>query len=207
MNILLICFLLLLNLGISYWNAYVCGKSWLEVKSVGGWRFFIIWMAALQSALGFTWCYLIILAAGAFHFHWISALSFSVSLQLGYLLIIPGILFSGLMITIDSWAQAFRQGGALNYGVAAYNTYAQLHNTASAISSMGDAFGEVFGFFSGSDDENAAPVLVIALVLIALFSGVLTTSAIITRVSGSERLLSYEEMEARRLAGGRRACR
>jgi hypothetical protein len=72
---------------------------------------------------------------------------------------------------------------------------------------MGDAFGEVFGFFSGSDDDNAAPVLVIALVLIALLSGVLTTSAIITRVSGSERLLSYDEMEARRLAGGRRARR
>ncbi len=169
----------------------------------------MIWMAALQSALGFTWCYLIILAAGAFHFHWISALSFSVSLQLGYLLIIPGLLFSGLMIAIDSWAQAYRQGGALNYGVAAYNTYAQLHNTASAISSMGDAFGEVLGFFSGaaSDDDDAAPVLVLALVLIALLSGVLTTSAIITRVSGSERLLSYEEMEARRLAGGRSARR
>jgi hypothetical protein len=55
--------------------------------------------------------------------------------NLGYLLLIPGILLSGLVITLDSWARAFRQGGFLNYGAAVYNTDAQIHNAYHAITS------------------------------------------------------------------------
>lgn len=211
MNIAIVCLLIVFNLAISGWNAYVCGKTWVEAKAHGGWPRFMTWMAATMSALGFTWCYIILLAAGALGFHWLTPQAFQVALELGYLVVVPGFLFSGLMITVDSWAQAYRQGGVLNYGAAAYNTYAQIHNSLSAVSNMGSAFADVVGFFgsalkggsSDSDDDSAAAILALLIVAIGLFAGVITTSAIITRVAATDRLLSREEMELRTSRGSR----
>jgi hypothetical protein len=125
-----------------------------------------------------------------------------IALELGYILIVPGILFSGLMITIDSWAHAYRNGGVLNYGVAAYNTYAQIHNTVSAIETMGGAFKDVFSFFGSkkgsSNDNDAKGAVIIILVLLALASGIITTAAIIRKTAGSDRLPSLDELENKR---------
>src|SRR4051794_10933614 len=112
----------LLNFGISVWNAYAVGKSWVEAKAAGGWPRVMCWSGAVMSASGFSWCYLILIGFGAYKFDAITGEQFAVALNLGYLLLIPGILLSGLMITLDSWGRAFRQGGFLNYGAAIYNT-------------------------------------------------------------------------------------
>ena len=53
--------ILLINLWISWHNARVTGLDWVESKHMGGWVRFMCWMGWLQSALGFTWCYVIIL--------------------------------------------------------------------------------------------------------------------------------------------------
>src|SRR5436190_10077115 len=92
----------LLNFGISIWNAYAVGKAWVETKHAGGWPRIIAWSGAIMSASGFSWCYLIILAAAAHGLEWIGWDHFVLALQLGYILIIPGVLASGLMITLDS---------------------------------------------------------------------------------------------------------
>lgn len=115
-------------------------------------------------------------------------------LSLGYLIIVPQVLFTGIFITIDSWARAYRERTLLNVGSAAYNTYAQIHNTYHAIEGMGDAFASVLEFFSSSskksssddDDDNggAAIILVIILVVVAIFGGILTTNAIINYTAG-----------------------
>lgn len=208
MGTIAIVFFLLLNFAISYWNAYVAGKVWAETKAAGGWNRFMTWMAAIQSACGFTWCYLIVLLLGASGFGFLPAHWVKIGLELGYVIVVPGILFSGLMITVDSWARAYREGGVLNYGVAAYNTYAQYHNTMSAVSSMGEALGDIFEAFAGggsksssSDDDNggAAALLVIVLVVFALSGGIVTTATIISRHAGTARLLSRDELERRRL--------
>jgi hypothetical protein len=209
MDLWLVSLIWVLNFGISIWNAYACGRAWVEAKYAGGWPRFMCWMGALMSASGFSWCYLIVLALLAYQFDWLKPEHVGVALQLGYVVFIPGVLFSGLMITVDSWAQAYRSRRLLDLGVAGYNTYAQIHNTFNAIQDFGSAFSNVVKFFTGShsessdddDSDGAALLIVAALVLVALFGGVLTTALIVNRVAGNQRLpLPPQQPEARELA-------
>ena len=65
---------------------------------------------------------------------------------------ITAIVCSGMAIWLDSWKRAFREGGFLNYGVAMYNTYAQIHNTYAMIEGMGPAFKSIGDLFKGRDE-------------------------------------------------------
>jgi len=201
-----------LNFGISVWNAYAVGKVWVEARHEGGWHRFMCWMGAVMSASGFTWCYLTFLALTAHHFQWLSEDQVTAFLELGYLLLIPFILFSGYAITLDSWGRAYRQGGFLNYGAAAWNTYASIHNTYSAWRNMGGAFASLGDFFqgrrsrssNGGDGPNAV-ILVILLVALALLAGVITTAVIIRRVAATDPLPPPpgDSMDNMRLKGRR----
>jgi hypothetical protein len=203
-----VCFILawLLMFAMSAWNAYAVGRAWVETKVVGGWPRFMAWMGAIMSACGFSWCYLILLVLGAQAMEWLPDDAVNAAIMLGYILIIPAILFSGLMIMLDSWRRAFRQGGILNYGIAAWNTYAQIHNTMSAVRTLPAALREVSNFFSDRDrdsrssDDNRSTVilLVILLVALALIAGVLTTTVIIRLTAGKDPLPDYRELEERR---------
>jgi hypothetical protein len=184
-----------LNFAISIWNAYAVGKVWVEARIAGGRHRFMCWIGAIMSASGFTWCYLSFLALTAHHFQWLSDEQVMAALNLGYILLLPFILFAGYAITLDSWAQAFRRGGILNYGMAAWNTYATLHNTYSAWRNLGGAFASLGQFFGGRrsgrdrDSEGSGGIiLVILLVVFALLAGVLTTAAIIRRTAATEPL-------------------
>jgi hypothetical protein len=186
MELLLVGLVWVLNFAISLWNAYAVGKAWVEARAVGGWPRLLCWAGAVMSASGFTWCYLLLLGLAARHFDFLSPDQLGVAFNLGYVLLIPGILLSGLAIAVDSWARAFRQGGFLNYGLAVYNTYAQVHNTYSAVTTFGRAFGSLQDFFGKDDrDERPAWVLVLLLVVVALAAGILTTALIIRRVAAS----------------------
>jgi hypothetical protein len=182
-----------LNFAISVWNAYAVGKVWVEARHEGGWHRFMCWMGAVMSACGFTWCYLSFLALTASYFDWISEQQMKAALNLGYVLLLPFILFAGYAITLDSWAQAYRRGGFLNYGAAAWNTYASIHNTYSAWRNLGGAFSSLGEFFGGRrssrDGDGPGPVIiVILLVVFALLGGILTTAAIIRRVAATDPL-------------------
>lgn len=214
METLLLAFLFVVNFAISVWNAYVCGKTWAETKAMGGWRRFITWVAAAMSAIGFTWCYLLLVAVGLFYFHVITALQFEMALKIGFVVLAPAVVFASWMITIDSWANAYRNGGVLNYGVAGYNTFASIHNTMSLVSNWGDAVGDIFGALGGSgkssssssssSDDNSGIAVVVGLIIVVVVAslGILTTVAIIKKVSASDRLPSLEELrERRRLEG------
>jgi hypothetical protein len=65
--------LLAVNLWISWHNAKVVGLDWIESKYMGGWVRFMCWMGWLQSALGFTWCYVLIGALLAHNAGYINA--------------------------------------------------------------------------------------------------------------------------------------
>jgi hypothetical protein len=184
-----------LNFAISAWNAYAVGKVWIEARLENGWHRFMCWMGAIMSAAGFTWCYLSFLALTAHYFKWISEEQTMAALNLGYILLVPFILFAGYAVTLDSWVQAVRRGGFLNYGLAAWNTYATLHNTYSAWRNMGGAFASLGEFFGGKrkssdrDQDGAGGVIiVILLVALAILGGILTTAVIIRRVAATEPL-------------------
>lgn len=203
MDTAIIIFVWFLNFGISWLNAWGCGKAWAETKAAGGWPRFMVWMGAIMAASGFTWCFLIPLSLGAVALDFLPMHYGMLALKLGYVLIIPGILFSGLMITIDSWARAFREGGVLNYGVATYNTFAQVHNTMSAMSTFGDALSDVVSGlnidFDGEDGLKLALVLaVLAIVALSVVAGIVLTVVIIKRTAANGRLLSVSEMQRTR---------
>ena len=183
------------NFAISVWNAYAVGKVWVEARVAGGWHRFMCWVGAVMSACGFTWCYLTFLALTAQHFGWLADDQVKIALDLGYVLLLPFILFGGYAITLDSWGQAFRRGGLLNYGAAAWNTYASIHNTYSAWRNLGGAFASLGNFFGGGrrsekdrGGDGGGVVVVLLLVAFALLAGVLTTAAIIRRVAATEPL-------------------
>lgn len=214
MDLLLIGFIWVLNFAISWWNGYVCGKTWAETKAQGGWRRFVTWVAAAMSALGFTWCYMLVLTLTAYHFQFLTAAQAGIALELGYLVLAPAIVFACWMITIDSWATAYRNGGVLNYGVAAYNTYATYHNTMSMIGSYGQAFEHVLGAFTGgkkgssssSNDDDAKAMgllLIVGIVVLALVAGIVTTTLIIKKVAASSQLLTLDELRERARLEGR----
>jgi hypothetical protein len=183
-----------LNFGISVWNAYAVGKVWVEARHAGGWRRFMCWMGAVMSASGFTWCYLSFLVLTANYFQWITQEQTMAALDLGYLLLLPFILFAGYAITLDSWANAYRNGGFLTYGAAAWNTYASIHNTYSAWQNMGGAFASLGDFLQGrrgrdkSGDGPNAIIIVVLLVALALLAGVITTAVIIRRAAATDPL-------------------
>ncbi len=208
--------MLLANFAISIWNAYAVGKVWVEARAAGGWPRLLCWAGAIQSACGFTWCYLIVLGYLAYNFGAISQELFGLALNLGYAVIMPGIVLSGLAITLDSWGRAFRQGGFMNYGLAFYNTYAQIHNTYYAISSIGEVvrgIGQLFGQggkssksnSSSGDGDGVAVLAVILLVAVALVGGILTTMFIIWRVAGTQPLPPRPSVEDYEMWDRRRA--
>jgi hypothetical protein len=191
--------IVLLNAGISYWNAYVCGKSWEESRALGGTIRFLVWCAAIQSAIGFSSVLILPLmfVAHAAVPDYFTDVYFEGALNLWYLTIIFPALGTGLAITIESWVVAYRERSLLSMGSAAWNTFAQIHNTmgavqnlGSAFSSVGEAFGSVFDF-SGDDDDIkiraaiAGLAIMVAIVAVALIGGALITAAIIHRYAGT----------------------
>ena len=202
---MLLILLWLWNFGISWLNAWGCGKSWTETKYFGGVAHFMNWMAAIMSACGFTWCYAVLacLVGGNVHHHvggkyvpYLSPEQVSAVLQAGYLLIILPILGSGLAITIHSWVVWKRNRGMRNAAIAGYNTFADIYNTYEAIRTVPSASRGVWKFFD-SDDKGKGIVLLI--VVAAALGGILTTYTIITAVARRTRIarsLSYDRIKA-----------
>lgn len=177
----------ILNLGISIWNAVAVGNAWVETKHAGGWQRFMAWMGAIMSASGFSWCYLILAvfvlgASGKLEVEDVEA-----ALNLGYILIIPGVLFAGIMIGIDSWARAYRKRTVANFGVAGYNTFANMYNTYNAIRTFGGALDSVLDYFAKSKSKDSQKAfLVILIVVVSLGSGILTTWLIVSKLAARD---------------------
>ena len=182
---------LALNLWISWHNAKVIGLDWVESRYLGGWTRFMCWMGWLQSALGFTWCYVLILALFAHSAEYINTATEQAAVNLGYVIIFPGLFISGTFIWIDSLVQAWRRRDLPSIATAAWNTFAEIHNAYSAIDGMGDALKSVGSLFSDSDEDDVtgvAVVAVIVIVLAALAGGFLTTELIRRHYAGSRPL-------------------
>lgn len=193
-------FVWFLNLGISFWNAYAVGNAWVESRHAGGWRRFIAWMGAAMADIGFTWCSLILFGLIANQVGWLNDYSFEILLNLGYVMIIPVLLFAGYAIMLDSWQRAYRQRSLTNMGFAGWNTFANIHNTYNAVNGFGDAFGKVIdGFFGGSKSKNkdsAQAMLILFLLVLAIGLGTMVTYAIINRYAArDEPLPSYSDRQ------------
>ena len=183
---LLLIGVMILNLVISFLNARNVGKVWAESRAVGGWIRLLAWCGAIQSAVGFTFVYAIVVAYIAVSTGYLPPQLMGVMLNLIYLLIIIPLIGSGIFITIQSWINFAREKSLMNLGVAGWNTFAQAYNTYNAIQSFGPALDSVQeglgGLFDdGDSDSDSSTYRVILLVAIVLLAGMLTTTVVIRR--------------------------
>ncbi len=181
----------LINAGISWWNARVVGLDWVESKHLGGWIQFMTWMGWLMSALGFTWCYVTLLALLAKIGGYIDEQTMDATISLGYLLLLPGALISGLFIWINSLILAWRKRDLPSIGIAAWNTFAQVHNTYAAIRGVGGAAKSVGSLFRSTDpdDIKRAAIATAVLIIVTTFAGGFITTEIIRRHYAASRPL------------------
>lgn len=185
MELLMISLLMILNFGISWYNAYVTGKSWVESKAVGGWIWLVCVSGAIMSAIGFSSVYMFLIAILAVTTGYMEPSAVQAMTSLWYILIIIPALSTGLIITIESWRVALREKSLMNMGVAGFNTLAQAYNMYQAFTGIGDAFSKVGEFFSDSDSNGRAIMAVLLLVAISLLGGVLTTAVLIRKYAAS----------------------
>lgn len=185
--------IVLLNVGISWWNSRVAGQAWVESKAIGGWIRLLVWCAAIQAAVGFSMAYLLGFAFLAAGFGWLDQQAMQWVFSLWYVMVIVPILGSGLIITIHSWIEAWRERSLMNMGMAGWNTFAQAYNTYNAVQSIGPALsnvGDMFGsLLSGGGDSDAAKarmaLLAILIAICALLAGILTTAVLIQRYAAT----------------------
>jgi hypothetical protein len=187
--------LLIINLLISAYNALVVGRSWADVKAIGStWQKIVVISAFVMSGCGFTWCYLIIFGLIAIGLGILDTESIAAMIELGYVAIILPILGSGLAIWIDSVSTAYRRRDLGSIGTAAWNTFAQAHNTYSALTNLGPILKSLGGFFKGGNSKSKGQLIVIVLVVIALLLGFITTYVIAMKSASDYSQKVFREM-------------
>jgi hypothetical protein len=200
----------LINFAISIWNARVVGLMWAEADHYGGFVKFLNWCGAIMAFCGFFWCYAII---EAFVGNWLFPAKVTPDVMngvfaLGYIIIIFPVLGTGFAITASSIYSAWERRDFASVGTAAWNTFAQVHNTYEAFQGvpkawdiLGDLFGSHGSSRSSSSDSNgkgAAALIVVLIVAIAFILAFMTTAGIIMHYAG-RRPLPNEQV-----AGGTR---
>jgi hypothetical protein len=82
------------------------------------------------------------------------SLSAEALLDKRHLIVLPGVLVAGLFIWIDSLVRAWRERDLPSIGIAAWNTFAQVHNTYAAVEGVGGAAKSVGSLFSSADPDD-----------------------------------------------------
>ena len=182
----MILFIWCLNLGLSIWNSYVTGKVWVEAKHAGGVRRFMAWMGYIMASVGFSWDIFVIVGILLRSSGKITPDQEELFFQAGYVVLVPGFLFSGYAIMFQSWANAYRRHSVVNMGVAAYNTYANIHNTFNAIDNFPKAFESVFKSFTRGSGKGKASGLILFAAILCVLSGFIIAALIVHRVAASD---------------------
>lgn len=215
----MIAVLWIVNIAISAFNAWVCGRSWNETRYVGGFAHIMNWMGAVMSACGFTWCYLIVLVVigqvipvtpeegveVVETMYWVTPEMAKTAFELGYLVIILPVIGSGTAITIESWAIFYRRRTFGSAALAGYNSFADVYNIYTAVRhapGMIDNVGNFFTSDSGSSDssDGRGKLIILLLVVAACCMGILTTYLIITSVARNRAVSLYHHYELQREA-------
>lgn len=181
----LILILLIINFGISWLNAWSVGRSWADSKAIGGWQRIVICSAAVMSAAGFTWCYLVIVSYIALFTGYLPPEYIRLTFEIGYVIIIFPVLGSGLAIWMDSVTTAWRNKSAASIGVAGWNTFAMAHNVYHASNALPGIFKHISNFAFGGNGTGQEKLvrIALALVFLALCGGVLTTWMIVRKTA------------------------
>jgi hypothetical protein len=184
-------FIMILNFGISWFNAWSVGRYWSESKQMGRMVRFYVVIGYIMSIVGFTWVYVCLLS---YAIAYIGPSVFSKSFDyqtlvvfmtdLGYIIIAPVVIVTGFAATIKSWVNFWRNRNLANGAVMAWNTYAQIRNTMNFARVAPSALRRIFKVaFGGKGKKGNAQIVILAIVLliIAFAGGYFTASAILKR--------------------------
>ncbi len=177
--------LCIINLVISFTNARAVGLAWCETKAIGGWPRLLVWCGAIQSAIGFTMVYMVIAVTLLLATGKMTPESAQQLADFIYLMIIVPALGTGFIITIHSWIAVARERSLKTMGVAAWNTFASVHNAYGAYKSFGAAFDSVGKVLIGEGKDRKKDANIILLAILVLLLGVATTTAIVRRYAGT----------------------
>lgn len=155
--------LLILNFGISCANGYYAGAMW---KVAGGWEKAVNYAAVSMSVCGFLSVTSVAVGALAVAFHAINAQAFGALMGLVYLLIIGPVLLGGLVLTAESYIEAYKRRDIGSMAGAAWNTFAMAHNAYDAASSIPESSGMVSKFFDSDGEDDAASKIAVLVVLV-----------------------------------------
>lgn len=191
---LLLLLVLALNFIISWLNAKYVGYYWTESKEIGGsFRRYVV-AGYVMAIAGFTMVYGYILLIISPVFLQMADIDQEIILQIEqlssdliYLFTVVTIIPTGFYIWIRSLKTAWEER-TLGSGVtAAYNTYAQIHNTINVARNAPSAIGRVaetlFGGSSSRKKKDNTIVILFALfiVIVAILGGYFTASAIMKK--------------------------
>ncbi|OGJ58377.1 hypothetical protein A2635_03580 [Candidatus Peribacteria bacterium RIFCSPHIGHO2_01_FULL_51_9] len=180
--------ILVLNFGISWFNAWSVGRAWADSKAAGGLARLVVWCGAIMSACGFTYVYLVLLVLGASAFvdpEYLPPEYVQGAFELGYVIIIIPIIGSGIGITIHSICVAWRTRRLRDMGIAGWNIFAQSYNTYSAVRNLPGVFEHLGKLFKGGDGKGKALLFMVLLVVLAVCGGILTTTLIVRSTARS----------------------
>lgn len=193
----------LLTLLISAWNAHVVGMYWTERRELPTSTQVLLWSGVVMAVCGFTIGYLIIVTMVMYDIHAFEFLAMAIFkveftpsnvellvqsvFDMAYLGIIVPVLGSGLIITVNSWIVAAKRRDLVGYGVAGYNTGAQIHNFVSAARHIPRATRNLSGAFRVKLGKGGAQALawfcLLFLPIVLSLGGAIATTAIIMKAS------------------------
>lgn len=182
MALLLVTGIWILNVVVSIINCFAVAHMFKRRNS-SLWEKFMAWCGFIMAGSGFTWCILIVLGLIALATGYLDEEHTQALFDLGYLVIIPGILFTGYVITIDSVIRAARNRSWGSTGVAVYNVGATAYNTVNAFRYVPQAVSGVVKVFTSGSGKNKMNGLVVLLLLVALLSGYLIAGVLVWKVS------------------------
>lgn len=184
---------------ISWSNAAFCGRYWSESKATGGsFRAYVV-SGYIMAISGFTMVYGYILIwilpyfLQAFTKLQIEMADFQqLSADLLYVLVALAVIPTGFIIWFRSVANAVKNRSFGNILNAGYNTFAQIHNVASATRQMPSAFKRISTALLGGKKKKKGNeyiiILAILAIILALLGGYFTASAIMKKAD-----LEYDE--------------
>lgn len=104
-----------------------------------------------------------------------------VMFNLGYLIIIGPVIFSGFGLTIHSYVMAWKRRTFPDLAVAGWNTFAQFNNVYQAARHAPGAWDSVLKGLTGGKSKDKGGAIIILLVILALVGGTMTTIAIVRK--------------------------
>lgn len=198
----MILIILMLNFGISWFNAWSVGRYWSESKEIGGAVRFNVWIGYIMSIVGFTWVYLCLLsyivafiAPGIFSKDFDYETLSTFMLNLGYIIIAPVVIATGFAATIQSWVNFWKNRNLANGAVMTWNTYVQIRNTMNFARVAPSALGRVLKIaFGGRGKKGNAIIIILGIVLIILaFAGGYFTASAILKKSDRNYVFDFKE--------------